>query len=377
MRAKLSVVATAAISSLIIVAACGGSPTDQSADAVGEGAADDLQGVYAELQGLQGDEYRQRLEELAEDEDADLTWYTSMDLEDSKPFTDKFHEAYPDIDVEIYRASSSDVMQRILQESSAGYKGADMIALNGPEMQVLAGKKLLLPLKTPTREEIYGPAQFPTWLGIYLNSFVTAWNTDGMSSSEAPKTWEDVLTNYDGRIAMELGDWDWFATLIDGYFTKELGMTEEQAIQLFHDAADGATFIDGHTTMAQLLAAGQFDIVASAYMHRIKQLSEDGAPVAFEPPVEPVVVRPNGIGVYRDTDAPATTLLFIEYALNEGQEGIVDVSRTPANTSYGKIPPSLDTLTIDFDKMNAERSKWEKLYEQVTEESGEKVIEGD
>jgi iron(III) transport system substrate-binding protein len=377
MRAKLTGVATTVLSSLIIVAACGGSPTDPTTNAVGEGAADDLEGVYSELEGLQGDEYRQRLEELAADEDASITWYTSMDLEDSKPFTDAFHEAYPDIDVEIYRASSSDVMQRILQESSAGYKGADMVALNGPEMQVLSGKNLLLPLKTPTRAEIYKPAQFRTWLGIYLNQFVAAWNTDGMSASEAPKTWEDVLSNYDGRIAMELGDWDWMATMIDGYFTKELGMTEEQALQMFHDAAKGATFIDGHTTMAQLLAAGQFDIVASAYQHRIEHLSADGAPVTWEPPVEPIVVRPNGIGIYRDTDAPATALLFIEFALNEGQQNIVDVHRTPANTSYGQIPADLDTLTIDFDKMNAERSKWEKLYEDITEESGEKVIEGD
>jgi iron(III) transport system substrate-binding protein len=377
MRAKLSVVATAVLSGLILVAACGGSPTADSAGPVGEGAADDLEGVYAELEGLQGDEYMQRLEELAADEDADLTWYTSMNLEDSKPVTDGFHEAYPDIDVEIYRASSSDVMQRVLQESSAGYKGADMVALNGPEMQILGGKDLLLPLKSPTRADIYKPAQFPTWLGIYLNSFSAGWNTDAISPSEAPTSWEDVFANYDGRLAMELGDWDWFATLVDDYFVKEKGMSEDEAIQLFHEAASGATIIDGHTTMAELLAAGQFDIVASAYQHRLIQLGKEGAPVEYEPVVEPVVVRPNGIGIYRDTDAPATTLLFIEYALNDGQQTVADVSRMPANVNYGHFPESMDTITVDFDKMNDERAKWEKLYEQVVEESGEKVIEGD
>lgn len=378
MTTKRSVVATAVLllTGMGALAACGQPPSSSGgAAAAGEGAGGDLEEVYAELEGLEGEERLARLEELAADEDADLTWYTSMNLEDSKPVTDGFKQEYPDIEVEIYRASSSDVLQRVLQESSAGYQGADLVSANGPELQVLAGKDLLLPLETPTRKSIFPAAQFDTWLGIYLNVFAAGWNTNEVSESDAPKTWEDVLSNYGGDLAMELEDWDWFATLVTEYFMKKKGMTEPEAINLFREAAKDATVVDGHTTMAELMVAGQYKVVTSAYQHRLVQMETDGAPVGWEPPPEPLVIRPNGIGINRNTDAPATALLFIEYALNKGQETVVDVHRTPANTEYGGLPTDLEAIPIDFDRMIKERDKWEKLYAQIVEGSSEVVEE--
>lgn len=382
MRSKLGAVATVIVS-MAVIAGCSQSPTsgenseDSGADSEDGGAADALEEIYAEVEGLEGEDRLKKLEELAAEEDSAPTWYTSENLDDSEPLISAFEDEYG-IEPEIYRASSSDVLLRVMQEADANYAGADVVSLNGPEMNILDREELLLPLEISTRDDIFEGAQFDTWLGIYLNVFTSAWNTDALDESEYPSSWEDVLTGYPGDLAMEVGDWDWFATLVEQHFMAEEGMSEDEAVDLFREAASQAVFVDGHTTMAELMAAGEFDLVSSAYQHRISQLeTEDGAPVAWEKPVEPVIVRPNGIGIHRDTDAPATSLLFIEYALSDGQQLIADQFRTPANTEYGGVPERYETVTVDLEKLNDERDRWEKLYEEVVRESKTDVIEED
>ena len=374
-------IGAALVGMALSVAACGGTsptaeepqPADDGAQAEGEGASA-LEAVYAEVDGLEGDERRQRLTELAAEEDAIVTWYTSTNLDESQPVVDAFTDDVG-LEPELYRASSSDLLQRLLQEAEANYAGADVVATNGPEMSALDQQGLLLPLETPIKEDIIDVAVYDNWAGFYLNVFTAAWNTDLLSEDEYPKTWEDVLANYPGRLAMELGDFDWFGTLVTRYFVEEKGMSEDEAVELFKEAARNATIVDGHTTMAELMGAGEFAITSSAYQHRIPQLQEDGAPVEWEPPPEPIIVRPNGIAIHRDTDAPAQSLLFVEYLLSDAQAMLAEFDRSPANTTYGGVPEGYETITVDLQEMLDQRDKWEGLYEEVVRESGKEVVE--
>lgn len=366
----------------LLAAACGGaSPTAEDPQAAGTGGPDAasgggnaLEAVYAEVEGLEGDERRQRLIELAGQEEGTVTWYTSTNLDESQPVVDAFTDDVG-VEPELYRASSSDLLQRLLQEADADYAGADVVASNGPEMSALDQEGLLLPLETPLKDDIIDVAVFDNWAGFYLNVFTAAWNTDLLDESEYPKTWEDVLANYPGQLAMELGDFDWFATLVTRYFVEERGMSEDEAVELFKEASRNASIVDGHTTMAELMGAGEFSIVASAYQHRIPQLQEDGAPVEWEPPPEPIIVRPNGVGIHRDTDAPAQSLLFVEYLLSDAQAMLAEFDRSPANTTYGGLPEGHETITVDLQEMLEQREKWEGLYEEVVRESGKEVVE--
>ncbi|HEX9993165.1 MAG TPA: extracellular solute-binding protein [Acidimicrobiales bacterium] len=365
-----------AVALALVAAACGGDDDDGGTDAAGGDeagqeapATPSVQAVYDELEGLEGEARTQRLIELAEAEDADLSYYTSLNVDESAPVIEAFSDAY-DIDVDLYRASSSTVLQRVIQEADAGFAGADAILLNGPEMAALDDEGLLQPFESPLTEDIVPEAVFETWAGVYLNLFVAAWNTDRVDEGAAPTSWEDVLTGYDGSLAMELGDFDWFATLVQGYFMDQQGMSEEEAVDVFRQAADGARIVDGHTLMTELLAAGEYDVAASAYHHRVQRLAGEGAPITFEPAVEPIVIRPNGVGIYRDTDAPATALLFCEFMMSDAQELLVEFERTPANTTVqeGGIPEGYELLSADVDELNQQRDKWEELYAEVVAE---------
>lgn len=371
------------IAGCLLVAACGSPPTAAPAGSKAAGSEGDsaagasaLEEVYAAVEGLTGQERFDTLIELAAEEEGDLSLYTSTNLDESGPITDAFTDL-TEFDVDLYRASSSSVLQRILQENDADFAGADVVATNGPEMTILDTEGLLLPLESPVTEDIVEFGVFDNWAAVYLNVFVSAWNTDAISGDEVPTSWEEVLTGYDNRLAMELGDWDWFATLV-GHMIEEEGMSEEEAVELFREAAREGVVVDGHTVMAELLAAGEFDITSSSYQHRIPQLAKDGAPVAWEPPVEPAIVRPNGIGIHADTDVPAKALLLVEYELGpEAQSQLVEFDRSPSNdTVEGGFPDDVEVLLVDVEALLDEREKWETLYEEVIRESGSGVIEG-
>jgi iron(III) transport system substrate-binding protein len=371
----------AALLATMLVSACGSSPTaedDQaagteraSASASGEGAKK-LDEVYAALEGLEGQERTDKLVELAVAEECEVSFYTSTNVDESGPVTEAFTDEY-DIEVSLYRAGSETIVQRVIQEADAGFAGADVIGNNGPEMTIIDSEKLLLPLRTPVTEDIVEFGVFDNWAAQYLNVFVPAWNTDRIQAGEEPKSWEEVLSYGEG-LAMEAGDVDWFATLTKWFV--EQGMSEDEAVNLFREAARNATVVDGHTLMAELLAAGEYDLTTSSYQHRIPQLAKDGAPLEWQPAVEPAIVRPNGIAIHRDVKCPASALLFIEFTLTKGQETLLEFDRSPASTAVeGGFPEDVETILVDVEALLEELDKWEGLYEEIIQGSGSEIIE--
>lgn len=357
----------------VLAGACGSPTAEQDTDAADTGAgAEVLQAVYDEVEGLEGKARRDKLIKMAAEEGCELSFYTSTNVDESGPITEAFTDE-TDIDVSLYRAGSETIVQRVIQEADADFAGADVIGNNGPEMTIIDSEGLLLPLETPYKEDIVEFGVFDNWVAQYLNVFVPAWNTDRISGEEVPKTWEEVLTYGEG-LAMEAGDVDWFATLTK-YFVEQ-GMSEEDAINLFREAAKQSQVVDGHTLMAELLAAGEYDLTTSSYQHRIPQLAKDGAPVAWEPAVEPAIVRPNGIGIHRDTDCPASALLFVEYSLTDGQEQLIEFDRSPASTKVqGGFPEDVETILVDVEALLQESDKWEGLYEEIIQGSGSEILE--
>ena len=383
-RVGARVLAPLAAVALLALAACGSPTSDESGGSGGGDAtarqaagAKRLQAVYDQVRGLAPAERRKKLIALAQKEEGRFSVYGSTNLDEADPIMSAF-EDLTGLEPELYRASSSDLLQRILQEAKANFRqGADVVYTNGPELQVLDDRKLLLPLQTPYKADVLQKTIVSdNWVPIYLNAFTASWNTNAVAPGDAPRTWKDVLEGFRGHLAMEVGDWDWFATLVTQYFEKQ-GMSEDQAVAMFEKAAAGARMVDGHTLMTQLLAAGEFDVAASVYKHRVGQLKKKGAPIEWEPAVQPIVIRPNGIGIYADTDAPATSLLFVDFMLTDVQKMLVGFDRTPASTKVpgGGVPARYQVLISDLRTLNDQRDKWEGLYEKIARNSGKVIVE--
>lgn len=356
--------------SVLIATACSSPPTseDEGNNTELVDVTEQLNGLYAELEGLDPEARRERLIELAAEEGGSVDAYGSTNLDDIFPMIDEF-EGATGIDVNYYRASSSDILERVLQEADANFPGADVVFTNGPELTVIDERGLLAPLNSPVTEDVDDQGVFENWVWLYLNTFVASWNTDRVQ--DPPATWEDVLSHGDG-LAVEVGDFDWFATLVKSYFMEQQGMSEEEAVDLFRQGVDGAALVDGHTLMAELLAAGEYDLASSTYLHRILQLKKDDAPVEWEGGPSPIIIRPNGIGIHRNADEPASALLFLEFMLTDAQQLLVDIDRQPASAGIegGGIPAGVESLVVDLDALLDERDKWEGLWDEIIEGSG-------
>ena len=341
-------------------------------DAGVTGGHERMDEISAALEGLDGDARRQRLIELAMEEGGEINFYGTVNVDDVGPVFAAFEDA-TGISIAHYRASAESILQRVLQEDSAGIAGADVVQAGGTDMLILDGEGLLVPLDTPVREGIFEGGRFDTWLALDDLAYIPAWNTDYVSEDQRPTTWEEVL-QFDGQLAMDDTDIEWFATLVN-YFMDERGMTEEEAVGLFRDAARDAMIIRGHTTGSQMLVAGEYDLSAATFHHHHTRFPED-APFGWEPAVEPIVVEPFGLGIVESTTRPASALLLLEFFLTDGQSLLAESGRTPASTLVeGGLPTEYETITFDLVSIADDREHWEALYEEVIRESGRQPVE--
>ncbi|TFV74916.1 extracellular solute-binding protein [Blastococcus sp. CT_GayMR19] len=371
---KSRTVARAALAAgtVLVLAACGGSPTSPSADSgdnadSGPTKAEEL---YEEIGGLSGQERRDRLVELAAEENG-LNLYTSMnaDILDSvsEAFTDTF-----DIDVNVYRAGSETVLQRILQEQDAGFPGNDVVETNGSELGALQKEGVMAQcVAQELIDQVPEAGQSEAWTSTRFNLFAPSWNTNIISGDMVPTSWEDLADpKYDGQLALELGDYDWYLGLTDLWLSE--GKSQEEIDQLFADMVDGAVVVKGHTVMAELMSAGQFGVAASNYSYIVEAAKAAGAPVETQPYVSPVIARPNGGSCMKNAENPATAMLFMDWLLEEGQQVIADLELTPA-IAEGDALGGAELVAVDSERLLEQGDEWSAKYDELL--AGAETIE--
>ncbi len=354
--------------------ACGGSPTASQGSQGTPQVEKDAMQVYQRLNGLSGQERKSQLVKLAEEEGA-LSIYTSNT--DIDALIEDFEDTY-DIDVSVYRGDSESVLQRVLEEQSAQFYGNDVFETNALELDIANKEGLLAPYQSELRQTVRPEADAKNWIGTRLNLFVVSYNTDNVSAEELPQSIEGFADpKWDGRISMEIEDMDWFATLHEHLVSQ--GMSEQEATDLFRRIAGNAKIVKGHTVQAELLAAGQFDVALSTYSHSVDELEAEGAPVTWRTglrePIQPLVTRPNGIGLMRTATNPAAAVLFSDYELQHGQDVFADEFRIGAVPSGDDPLAGLETLSVDTEGLLATNEKWSKLYEDVVQ--GGEVVEAE
>lgn len=348
----------------LVVAGCGGSPTaGGSGGAGGDDGPTKAEKLYEEIGSLTGQERRDKLVPMAQEE-GELDVYTSMTSEVADVVTEAFSEEF-DIDVNLYRAGSETVLQRILQEAGANYAGNDLVESNATELFALGKENLLAEYVGERRDLVSEAGRFDGWTATRYNLFAPSWNTNIVKPGEEPQKWEDLADpKWDGQLAMEVADYDWYLSLY-GYW-EEQGKSPEEIDKLFADMAEGAKIVKGHTVQGELMSAGQFALTASNYSYLVEQLKMKGAPVEYTPMVEPVIARPNGIGLMKTADHPAAAVLFTDWLLEEGQQVLVDEGLTPAISPSGKDPlADVEVIPVDVEALLNESDKWSKEYDQL------------
>jgi iron(III) transport system substrate-binding protein len=349
---------------VLALAACGGSDAESS----GRSPAD----VAAEVEGLRGEELTAKLAELAKDEDGTLSIYTSLSDPIGEQIADRFSEEYG-IEVSIYAANSNVVAQRLTEETKAGRRLADVAEMSTTVLVSLDENGVLADALPVDTEGIDENIVDESWVGIRHNRFAVSWNTDEVSDGSEPTSWEDLADpRWDGKLGLELDDFDWYAGLRT--YWEEQGKSADEIDRLFAAMVDGSKVIAGHSLLTELTASGEISVAASSFSHIADRATNDGAPVAWRPAVEPTFLRAQGMGVVESTRRPATAALFIQWALTDGQKLYAANDWVPARPSEGKDEG--DVVVLDVKAISAQEERWASEYATLVRR-GELVPEED
>ncbi len=302
-----------------------------------------------------------RLVERAKQEGT-VSVYTSLAPTEAAPLVEAFEKKYG-IKVQMWRALSDAVVTRALSEARGRRNVADVIETNGPEMEALAREQLLAEFHSPYLADM-PPAVIPKhgqWVPDRLNFFVVAYNSKKFKPEDLPKTYEGFLDpKWKGRIAIEATDAEWMGGVV-----KTWG--EARGMAFMRKLAEMKPDVrKGHVLLAQLIASGEVDVGLTAYHANAESFKKRGAPVDWAP-VEPVIARPQGIGVLRQAPHPHAALLFADFMLSPEVQGMLaGMGRTPVSRAVKAdgVPPTyvMSDPAVVLDENDKWLGLWDKLF---------------
>jgi iron(III) transport system substrate-binding protein len=307
-----------------------------------------------------GPDREARLVEQAKKEGT-VVLYTSLAPTESKPLADAFEKKYG-VKVELWRALSDKVLQRVIAEAQAKRNSVDVVETNGPEMEAIAQEKILAEVHSPYLADLPqdGIPAHRTWYPDRLNFFVVGYNTQKVRRGDIPQTYEGFLDpKWKGMIGLEATDSEWMAAIV-----RRMG--DAKGMEFMRKlAAMKPDMRKGHVLFAQLIATGEVPVGLTMYQANIESLKKKGAPIDYVP-VQPVVARPQGIGVAKAAPHPAAALLFVDFVLSpEGQKLYESMGRVPAS---GKVKSHLNNFPFvmtDPGTILRESQKWESAWNEL------------
>jgi iron(III) transport system substrate-binding protein len=292
------------------------------------------------------------------------------ELNDPQPIVNAFQKKHPDLTVNVYRAGSEQIRQRVLEESAANFSGADVVEMDSLEMAILDENKLLAPASSPMIGEVSEAARFPRYTGDRLSYIVPLWNTNLLAPGDVPKSLEDLADpRFKGKLALESSDVFWFAGLVK-YLEREQGKTKDEAVDVFRKIAANASITSGHTTTTELVVAGQYAIAANNFIHRALELQGKGAPLGWAPVQVPVVAEITAVSLPCLSNNPAGALLLQDFLLSaDGAQPIfVQEGRTPSNSGLAQQTlggQKIEPVKVDVAEVAAEYKDWAALWDEV------------
>lgn len=287
--------------------------------------------------------------------------YSTLTVNDARALGEAFERKYG-VKVVPWRGGSDKIMQRLITESRARRRDADVVEMNGPQMEMLHREKLLEAFDSPVLADIPPAAIAPhrRYVADRLAFYVLAYNTNLVKAAEAPKTFEDLLQpKWRGQLALESTDVVWFAAVV-----KAMG--EQKGLEYFRRlAALQPQVRTGHILLAELVAAGEVPVALNAYNNNIETLVKKGAPVAWTP-LQPAFGRPSSIGIVAGAPHPHAAMLFTEFVLSrEGQEILKKVNRVPSSRAVESPLNRFDYRLIDPAITLDEWERWSRLWSQL------------
>jgi ABC-type Fe3+ transport system substrate-binding protein len=313
---------------------------------------------FAQLAADGGPARHERLVSAAKQEGT-LTLYTSNAAQTIKLLAADFEKRYG-VRVEVWRASSAKVLQRLLAEKTANRWDFDAASASSPELEALYREGLLQEASSRWHAEMLEgtvPAH-RGWAPQFLNVFVQAYNTNAVKREDLPRRWADLLDpKWKGRLGVEAKAGEWYCAL-----AKSAGGEDAAEVLRRVGARNGWSVRSGNSLLANMVVSGEVPLALAVYSHMIDEAKAKGAPVDWFS-IEPMIGRANGIGVSRRPKHPNAALLFYEYVLGESQPLLAKLSYISPLKSVASPLKSARIAFVDAAAAPAEVERCDAAYE--------------
>ena len=290
-----------------------------------------------------------------------LTLYATTPIEYMRVILAGFEKKYG-VKVNLWRASSESVLQRIMTEARGTLPSFDVVESISPPMEAIHREGLLQQVKSPVQNDLRPWALPPhrEWAATQLYLFVQAYNTNKVKKEDLPKTYADLLDpKWKGMLSMEASDDEWFAEVV-----KQMGTEKGQ--KFFRDLTvnQGLQLRTGHSLLNNLVGAGEVPLALTVYNSDPENQKKKGAPIDWFV-IEPAIAIPNGVGVSRKAPHPYAAVLFYEYMMSEEAQQVL--SRVGYVTSQKSIPMTFNKQlkVLDASVLLDEFNKSSDQFEQI------------
>ena len=290
-----------------------------------------------------------------------LVLYTSLAPTESTPLGQAFEKKYG-IKVEIWRAVSEKIVQRVVTEGRAKRHAFDVVETNAPELEALSRENLLGAFHSPYFADL-PPFALPAhrqWASDRMTVYGVAYNTNVIKREDLPKTYEGFLdAKWKGKIGVEATDGDWMSAMLKAMGNERGTAFMRRLSELRPDVRKG------HILLAELVSAGEVPVGLTIYQSNATTLKRRGGPIDWVA-LDPVITRPQAIGVAKHALHPHAALLFADFVLSpEGQALLESMGRSPISTKIKSEFSTLKYTMIDPASVLDESEKWDKMWNEL------------
>lgn len=269
-----------------------------------------------------------------------VSFYTSQPEEDATQLITAFNELYPDVDVELFRSGTEEVVGKVLAENTAGDVQADVLLL-ADHITFENLKSLSLLEGYESKELANIPDEFVdadhTYTGTKVMATVIGYHTGNVS--EAPTSWS-ILEEKSNETIMPSPLYSGAAAYNLGVFTRQSNFGWDYYTAL---RTNGVTVVQGNGAALKGLQAGENNY-AMIVDYLVNNAAKDGSPVAIAYPTEGVPVITEPIGLVKDAEDPEAAQAFIDFVLSkEGQNLAAQQGYAPIRTDV-KAPEGLKSV---------------------------------
>ncbi|MGY4688581.1 ABC transporter substrate-binding protein [Salibacterium sp. K-3] len=289
--------------------------------------------------------------------EGELSFYTSQPDEDASTLVSAFNEQYPDVNVDVFRSGTEEVISKVEAEKEAGDVEADvMLVADSVTFESLKKEDMLMSYESPEADGISEEFIDPDhqYYGTKIMSTILAVNTEEVD--ETPDSWK-VLTEETAA-----GDSIMPSPLYSGAAAYNVGVMSRKddfGWEYFESLSDnGISVVQGNGGVLEAVASGEksYGMVVDFIVARA---AAEGSPVELVYPDEGVPVITEPIGIMENTENEEAAKAFVDFVLSEeGQTISADVGYTPIREGI-EAPEGLKTA----DEMNVLSHDVEELLE--------------